>query len=98
MRNCAVIMIHEEFFKEIVRLTNDPNFAKVMRRTAAGEIKQKKLEFVMRFLSFKQVDVDPVYDVEEFIDAHIVDLFFFQAEDGIRDGTVTGVQTCALPI
>src|SRR6266508_6937066 len=27
---------------------------------------------------------------------HIV--FFFQAEDGIRDGHVTGVQTCALPI
>src|SRR2546430_8840067 len=26
------------------------------------------------------------------------DIFFFQAEDGIRDLTVTGVQTCALPI
>src|SRR5437867_11832698 len=26
------------------------------------------------------------------------DFFFFQAEDGIRDRTVTGVQTCALPI
>src|SRR5207248_8690707 len=25
-------------------------------------------------------------------------IFFFQAEDGIRDRTVTGVQTCALPI
>src|SRR3989442_13741406 len=25
-------------------------------------------------------------------------LFFFQAEDGIRDADVTGVQTCALPI
>src|SRR5207237_6144146 len=24
--------------------------------------------------------------------------FFFQAEDGIRDSSVTGVQTCALPI
>src|SRR3989337_1257898 len=24
--------------------------------------------------------------------------FFFQAADGIRDATVTGVQTCALPI
>src|SRR6266487_4190901 len=24
--------------------------------------------------------------------------FFFQAEDGIRDGRVTGVKTCALPI
>src|SRR5690625_2606073 len=28
----------------------------------------------------------------------ILFLFFFQAEDGIRDGHVTGVQTCALPI
>src|SRR5689334_23669845 len=28
----------------------------------------------------------------------LVVVFFFQAEDGIRDGTVTGVQTCALPI
>src|SRR5687767_15900213 len=25
-------------------------------------------------------------------------LFFFQAEDGIRDKLVTGIQTCALPI
>ena len=25
-------------------------------------------------------------------------IFFFQAEDGIRDYDVTGVQTCALPI
>src|SRR5689334_24187059 len=25
-------------------------------------------------------------------------IYFVQAEDGIRDGTVTGVQTCALPI
>src|SRR5215210_6676036 len=28
----------------------------------------------------------------------IVFFFFFQAEDGIRDTSVTGVQTCALPI
>src|SRR5256885_8634747 len=27
-----------------------------------------------------------------------ISLFFFQAEDGIRDYKVTGVQTCALPI
>src|SRR5437660_2738194 len=27
-----------------------------------------------------------------------MNVFFFQAEDGIRDGHVTGVQTCALPI
>src|SRR5207244_5637801 len=28
----------------------------------------------------------------------VVSFFFFQAEDGIRDDLVTGVQTCALPI
>src|SRR2546430_3116357 len=28
----------------------------------------------------------------------VLSIFFFQAEDGIRDLTVTGVQTCALPI
>src|SRR5260370_26880381 len=39
------------------------------------------------------------YDVKkrkgEFSDLVV---FFFQAEDGIRDSSVTGVQTCALPI
>src|SRR5215211_8613826 len=31
-------------------------------------------------------------------DEWFVCFFFFQAEDGIRDHCVTGVQTCALPI
>src|SRR5258706_8782599 len=30
--------------------------------------------------------------------SYLVFFFFFQAEDGIRDWSVTGVQTCALPI
>src|SRR2546430_10206248 len=38
-------------------------------------------------------------DVVELRDARdFLGMFFFQAEDGIRDLTVTGVQTCALPI
>src|SRR6476661_11246875 len=32
------------------------------------------------------------------MDFRCVFFFFFQAEDGIRDSSVTGVQTCALPI
>ena len=31
-------------------------------------------------------------------DGWLLSFFFFQAEDGIRDWSVTGVQTCALPI
>src|SRR5687768_17865824 len=34
----------------------------------------------------------------EYARRHFEYLFFFQAEDGIRDVAVTGVQTCALPI
>src|SRR2546430_3210653 len=34
----------------------------------------------------------------EVVDQAWREFFFFQAEDGIRDLTVTGVQTCALPI
>src|SRR2546430_18181 len=37
-------------------------------------------------------------DISIFVCMSNVPLFFFQAEDGIRDLTVTGVQTCALPI
>src|SRR5205807_7493995 len=33
-----------------------------------------------------------------FVTVLIIFFFFFQAEDGIRDYKVTGVQTCALPI
>ena len=35
---------------------------------------------------------------EEGVGGGGVVVFFFQAEDGIRDDLVTGVQTCALPI
>src|SRR5689334_23565598 len=42
------------------------------------------------------------YDVPPEVDYNLFagpsPMFLFQAEDGIRDGTLTGVQTCALPI
>src|SRR5438270_2657469 len=52
----------------------------------------------VRRLSVSQVEIayDLLADVGKA--AGKFRLFFFQAEDGIRDLTVTGVQTCALPI
>src|SRR5258708_7138033 len=37
-------------------------------------------------------------DASIWVYVYLGDFFFFQAEDGIRDDLVTGVQTCALPI
>src|SRR5204863_1143455 len=48
---------------------------------------------------FDGVDASPVRCLDdEPSRAMVEEIFFFQAEDGIRDLYVTGVQTCALPI
>src|SRR5438552_7701698 len=38
------------------------------------------------------------YCFSSYVVPFVLFFFFFQAEDGIRDDLVTGVQTCALPI
>src|SRR3989442_9514008 len=45
------------------------------------------------FIEFLFFLTSPSYNSQAFLC-----FFFFQAEDGIRDADVTGVQTCALPI
>src|SRR5258708_29582048 len=42
--------------------------------------------------------VGPICPLIDGSSAFLSSFFFFQAEDGIRDDLVTGVQTCALPI
>src|SRR2546427_6129767 len=50
-----------------------------------------------RFLCICIVVVSCIYSISVLLLSFFF-FFFFQAEDGIRDLTVTGVQTCALPI
>src|SRR5688572_11061495 len=47
--------------------------------------------------SYDSLEADSV-GIKRIIITFLLIFFFFQAEDGIRDLTVTGVQTCALPI
>src|SRR5256884_3143742 len=51
-----------------------------------------------RQLLMMATDVSRVTPVPARAALRLVSVFFFQAEDGIRDVAVTGVQTCALPI
>ena len=79
-------MASERFFRVLDDLSGNENFSKVSRITEKGEIKQKKLELVMRFFVFKEFGFDPHYDVEEFIDKHIVELSGHEkAYLGIKD-------------
>src|SRR5256885_6404812 len=55
----------------------------------------------VRLESWKRVSTETPSIYVKHIVCHgdsVMSLFFFQAEDGIRDYKVTGVQTCALPI
>src|SRR2546421_6237794 len=61
------------------------------------------LRFVLFELLSRTGVVVMLHDVSVFDDSWVCTVFcyiffFFQAEDGIRDLIVTGVQTCALPI
>src|SRR2546430_13719312 len=68
--------------RELIELTRYRTEV-VRERTSAVNRMQKMLEGANIKLASVAVDII---------------VFFFQAEDGIRDLTVTGVQTCALPI
>src|SRR5256886_8961072 len=49
-------------------------------------------------MDYDDGDFERITDMLPTLVATKLFVFFFQAEDGIRDLTVTGVQTCALPI
>src|SRR5256886_6020607 len=55
--------------------------------------RSEKVRDRIRFLT-----VPPRLQLADAGSSWLLFVFFFQAEDGIRDLTVTGVQTCALPI
>src|SRR5207249_12083883 len=51
-------------------------------------------DFVVEPVGFERLQVS----LRNALNTSALKVFFFQAEDGIRDRNVTGVQTCALPI
>src|SRR5947209_10245532 len=63
-----------------------------VRRRHLGRTSRRDLWWVQLLLTFLGLSLFVVYATWGSL------LFFFQAEDGIRDICVTGVQTCALPI
>src|SRR5258707_10848283 len=66
-----------------------------LRVTEAITLEGEEAVFMEQIQQSSQVD-DAVGNVRETLVVGC--FFFFQAEDGIRDIGVTGVQTCALPI
>src|SRR6266436_225145 len=72
-----------------------------MKKKMVSSLQQEYSAWKTRSLAdrdYVYVWADGVHFNVRLEDERLTALFFFQAEDGIRDVAVTGVQTCALPI
>src|SRR2546429_1745665 len=65
-----------------------------MRRDRARSMRERRR--VQKSIYDDRKEVHPALYLK--LNVRVLVFFFFQAEDGIRDVAVTGVQTCALPI
>src|SRR5688572_30866169 len=89
-QDCNVLMwIHPRLIRSLVILKNKeviPRHASCLNMSMKKNCREKILMLMTKILFSKMRP------------ASLFKIIFFQAEDGIRDLTVTGVQTCALPI
>src|SRR2546429_6681934 len=89
-----------------VRIANPPTALLKKYRLKEKSFFYDYASFVVRLIRNEEVTdrIRGVISAERILIDRPVDIrvmvfpFFFQAEDGIRDVAVTGVQTCALPI
>src|SRR5688572_5711107 len=77
------------------RQASDVYLYRKAKATVAEDKTRHALPDVFTFVPAEKGNVSDCARAPEQLDGA---LFFFPAEDGIRDLTVTGVQTCALPI
>src|SRR2546430_5846166 len=85
-------LVGERKYKKFAAIYQDDEYGQSFRTSLAKDLARHGI---------KRVATEPVKHGDTDVRAKVAKLqgvFFFQAEDGIRDLTVTGVQTCALPI
>src|SRR2546430_4407102 len=83
--------------KEMLPLVDKPTLQYIVEEAVAAGVEE--IIFVTnRYKGSIEDHFDVFPELEMILERDGEQSVFFQAEDGIRDLTVTGVQTCALPI
>jgi hypothetical protein len=72
LRNCIMLMVNDQFFKNVRTEAERPSFTKVIDVSAEQREKQRHMELAVRFLVHAQIPYDGTLDVEEYIDEGII--------------------------
>lgn len=75
LRNCIMIMVNPGFFQDVKKIAENENFLTVCGITDEQKERQRHLEFATRYLVMASIPYDGTLDVEDYMDAGIVELF-----------------------
>jgi len=83
VRTCSMVLANRDFTKAIRDLAQSVNTVSIFQLTSAQKEKQRDVEYIVRLISHTFVDYDTSLDVQEFLDAAIVDVLSNMDQDHV---------------
>jgi hypothetical protein len=68
VRNCVAVMVNEDFYKWLKKLSTNEAFVETIAQTDSASEKQIDMELALRFLAFRNVPYKNGLDVHEYLD------------------------------
>lgn len=93
VRTCSMVLANDKFTKEIRNFTKRQDFKEVFQITGEQERNQKDIEYVVRLIVHTLKDFDKTSDVQEFLDAAIVDILANNNKDEVMGIITWAVET-----
>lgn len=88
VRTCSMVLANADFTQAIRQFTQRQAFKEIFQITGEQEGNQKDVEYVVRLIVHTFVEFDRTLDVQEFLDASIVDIVTSKEQDEVM-GTIT---------
>ncbi|UFW80157.1 DUF262 domain-containing protein [Rhizobium sp. SU303] len=88
VRTCSMVLANAEFVQAIRKFAQREDFRKVFQITPEQEGNQRDVEYVVRLIVHTFTEFDRTLDVQEFLDAAIVDILTTKGQDDVMS-TIT---------
>lgn len=88
VRTCSMVLANADFTQAIRQFAQRPDFKEIFQTTGEQEGNQRDIEYVVRLIVHTFIEFDRTLDVQEFLDAAIVDILTSKEQDEVM-GTIT---------